>query len=260
MSMNPLLNEKTFAPERWGGIMDQLNGSGSMATRPTTMTVGGVVNKTVFLFGLCLLGASGAWILVEKGIIHPGLLLIVGMLGSLVLSLILMFKSSLAKWLSTPFAVLEGLFLGALSTLFNAKYPGIVPNAVLITFGVFLGALIAYRAGWIRMGKTARAVMMMGFAGISLAYLASFILSMVGYQGSGFMAIHKGGPIGLIFSGIAIVIGIMSLIDSIQTVDEGVKAGAPKEFEWVGAFGLLSSLVFLYIEILKLLGKLQSRD
>jgi uncharacterized YccA/Bax inhibitor family protein len=259
MSMNPLLNEKTFAPEKWGGVEQNiLSQLGSKLANPNTMSVSGVVNKTIFLFGLCLLGATGSWLLVEKGIVHPGLLAIIGALGGMVCSIALIFKATLAKWLGGPFAILEGLFLGALSIMLNAKYPGIVTNAVVITFGVFIGALIAYRAGWVRMGKTARAIMTMGLIGIGLSYLASMLLPMIGFNG--IKAIHQGGTIGLVFSAIAIVIAVMSLIDSIQMVDEGVQNQAPKDYEWVGAFGLLSSLVFLYIEILRLLAKLQSRN
>jgi uncharacterized YccA/Bax inhibitor family protein len=253
---NPMLNEKTFASERWEGVMNQIDSS-----VPKTMTVGGVVNKTVFLFGFCLLGAVVSWMLVEKGIVHAGLLTLIGSLGGFVLSLIVAFSGKMAKWLGAPFALLEGVFVGALSILLNARFEGIVTTAVLITFGVFIGAIIVYRAGWIRLGKTARSILFMAMIGISLTYLASFILGMIpGMNSSSFMAIHKGGVIGIVFSGVVVFFAVMSLFNSIQIVDEGVQSGAPKDFEWVASFGLLSSLVFLYVEILKLLAKLQSRD
>ncbi len=265
---NPVLNDKTFATERWGGIMADLqkaeNKQASQSVASRTMTVQGVVIKTSILLVLCVVAAVVNWTLAlnkETSMIANGLG-VGGMILGLIISLALFFKQNWAAFLSPVFAIAEGLFLGWISLMFasmGAKQglnSGIVMNAVLITFGCFAGCLVAYSMGFIRLGKTAMTVLCMGCAGLGMTYLASWILPMLGFNG--ISAIHQGGPLGLAVSGIAIVLAVLSLVASIQFVDDGVKSGAPKFMEWYAAYGLLSTLVWLYIEILRLLNKLRN--
>jgi uncharacterized YccA/Bax inhibitor family protein len=179
----------------------------------------------------------------------------------LIISLVLCFKQNFAAFLSPIYAIGQGLLLGWISLMIAKSGPkgmdtGIVINAVLLTFGCFAGCLVVYAMGLVRIGRTAAAAIGIACCGLMLTYAAGLILPMFGLNG--IRAIHESGPIGLVFSGIAIVLAVMSLIMSIQFVDEGVRGGAPKYMEWYAAFGLLSTLVWLYIEILRLLNKLRS--
>jgi uncharacterized YccA/Bax inhibitor family protein len=259
---NPLLNEKTFANERWGGIMADLQKAEGKAIS-TTMTTQGVVVKSSVLFVLCVMSAVVNWVLAGKND-TAGIATLLGIGGAvlgLVISLVLCFKQNFAAFLSPIYAIGQGLLLGWISLVIAKSGPkgmdtGIVINAVLLTFGCFAGCLVAYAMGLVRIGRTAAAAITIGCVGLMLTYAASWILPMFGV--TGMQAIHEGGPIGLVVSGIAIVLAVLSLIMSIQFVDEGVRGGAPKYMEWYAAFGLLSTLVWLYIEILRLLNKLRN--
>lgn len=234
-----------------------------------TMTVQGTVNASGILITLCAAGAVGGWGLVAA---NPGLMLpawLGGMLVSLALSLVIIFKKTTAPFVAPVYAITEGVFLGAFS-LFVAqmladKSPGLggttVLQAVLLTFSIFAAMLIAYTTKLIKPGKVFRACVTVGAGGLMLFYLFAFAGSLLGFDGAAsLMSIQNASPLSIGISGIAIVLASLFLILDFQMIDEGAKAGLPKYMEWYGGFALLVTLAWLYIEVLRLLAKLRSSD
>jgi len=260
---NPLLNEKTFASERWGGIMADLQ-KAEAKTISTTMTTRGVVIKSSILLVLTVLSATVNWVLASKQETSE-LATMFGIGGGLftfVTGWILFFKQNLATYLAVPYAIAKGFVLGWFSLIIaslGAKKgidAAIVINAVLLTFGCFVGCIAAYGFGWVRLGRTMRTAIFMGVLGICFTYLLSAILPMFGVTGMN--VLHSSGPIGIAFSGVVIVLAVLSLLSAIQFIDEGVQGGAPKYMEWYAAYALIMTLAWLYIEILSLLNKLRN--
>jgi uncharacterized YccA/Bax inhibitor family protein len=155
------------------------------------------------------------------------------------------------------YAVFEGLFLGAISAMFEAMYPGLVMRAVSLTFGVFFIMLLLYRSGTIRATQKFRTVILAATGGIALVYFVSFIAGMFGVN-FGFMTGNSMMSIG--FSLVVVVIAALNLILDFDMITRGADAMAPKYMEWYGAFGLMVTLIWLYLELLRLLSKIASRD
>jgi uncharacterized YccA/Bax inhibitor family protein len=154
------------------------------------------------------------------------------------------------------YALLEGLFLGGISAIFEAQYPGIVIQAVSLTFGTLFCLLLAYRSGIIKVTENFKLGVAAATGGIALIYLATLVLGLFGVR---MPFIHESGLIGIGFSLFVVVIAALNLVLDFDFIESGAKSGAPKYMEWYAAFGLMVTLIWLYIEILRLLAKLRSR-
>lgn len=242
---NPALNEKTFRQ------VEGIRGD------TTAMTIQGTVIKTGLLLALLLLGAGWSWHrLSVAGIqaVYPWM--IGGVIGGLVLAIVISFKKTLAPALAPVYALLEGLFLGGISALFEARYPGIVAQAVGLTFGTLISLLIAYATRLIRPSENFKLGIAAATGGIFLVYLVNMILRLFG---ASIPFIHSSGTFGILFSLFVVVIAALNLVLDFDFIEEAAERGAPRYMEWYAAFGLLVTLIWLYIEILRLLAKLRER-
>lgn len=239
---NPVLNDRTFT--RMGGY------AGS-----STMTIQGTVIKTAIMLLLAVFSASITWRMASQEW-NAIPLVIGGAIGGFVLVLVTMFKPTWAGTTAPLYALLEGLFLGGISAVFEMQYPGLVFNAICLTLGTLFSLLFAYQTGFIKATQNFRLGVFAATGAIGLVYLASFIMS---FFGGGISLIHSSGTFGIIFSLVVVVIAALNLVLDFDFIENGAEAGAPKYMEWVGALGLMVTLVWLYIEILRLLSKLQNR-
>jgi uncharacterized YccA/Bax inhibitor family protein len=235
---NPTLTKKTFQEaERVSP------GEGSM-------TISGTINKTAALFLILLLGASISWY-------QPTPLFIWGgAIGGFIVAIVTVFKKEWSPVTAPVYAGLEGLFLGGISLQYANMYDGIVFNAVLLTFGTFAAMLMAYRSGLIKVTQQFRMGVVAATGGIALVYIASIVLSFFGVSLS---LIHGSGLMGIGFSLIIVGVAALNLVLDFDMIDQGAASNAPKYFEWYTSFGLMITLVWLYIELLRLLSKLQRR-
>ncbi len=250
-SGNPALKDSTF--------LDL--GSGAVVSRDAgAMTLNGTINKTGILLLLTVMTAAFAWNQVEFNAegqaMGAGLYMWGGLLGGFALALVTIFKKTWAPVTAPLYALVEGFFLGAISANFNYMYDGIVIQAVMLTFGTLFALLFAYRSGFIKVTDNFRLGVVAATGGIALVYLASIVMNMFG---SGIPLIHESGLVGIGFSLFVIVIASLNLVLDFDFIETGVEQGAPKYMEWYGAFGLMVTLVWLYIEFLRLLSKLNSR-
>ena len=220
------------------------------------MTIPGTINKTAFLLLLCLLPASFVWGRFFAGQTTVMPFVVAGAIGGLILALITAFKMQWAPITSPMYALLEGLFLGGVSAQFEMQFPGIVIQAVALTLCVTASMLFMYRTGIIKPTEKIKAGIFAATGGVALIYVLSIIM---GFFGVNFPFIHSTGPLGIGFSLVVIVIASLNLILDFDLIDQGAKQGAPKFMEWYGAFALMVTLVWLYIEILRLLSKLRKR-
>ncbi|GGD39160.1 Bax inhibitor-1/YccA family protein [Pseudoxanthomonas indica] len=251
-SGNPVLKESTF--------LDL--GSGSVVTRDAgAMTLNGTVNKTGILLLLCVMTATYSWnaALAADGTLAPGgaIFLWGGLIVGFILAMVTAFKPAWSPVTAPMYALAEGLFLGGISAMFNARFPGIVMQAVLLTFGTLFALLMAYRSGWIKATENFKLGVAAATGGIALIYLATIVL---GFFNINIPYIHESGLIGIGFSLFVVVIAALNLVLDFDFIESGVEQGAPKYMEWYGAFGLMVTLVWLYLEFLRLLAKLQSRN
>ncbi len=251
-SGNPALKDSTF--------LDL--GSGSVVTNDSTvMTLNGTVNKTAVLLVLTMLTAAFAWTqaLTPQGELAPGFSVYVwgGAIGGFVVAMVTVFKKTWAPVTAPLYALVEGFFLGAISAMYNHLYEGIVLQAVMLTFGTLFAMLMAYRSGLIKATENFKLGVVAATGGIMLVYLATIVLQMFGKN---IPMIHDNGIVGIGFSLFVIVIAAMNLVLDFDFIETGVEQRAPKYMEWYGAFGLMVTLVWLYIEFLRLLAKLQSRN
>jgi uncharacterized YccA/Bax inhibitor family protein len=262
---NPAFREGTFAPANWPGVAAERGPGAASMQAPAaagTMTVQGTIIKTGVLLIMCAAAAMVTWNMMSGGGVAPIPVLLGGLLGGLVLGLIISFSPRSAPFLSVPYAVCEGIFLGALSLVVAKQMPPAVGNtvvfqAIFLTFGILAALLIAFSAGVIRLGSTATKIVVVATGGLAILYLVSFAMNMLGFGSIGF--IHSSGAIGIGFSLFVIVLASLNLVLDFQFIEGGAASGAPKYMEWYGAFGLLVTLVWLYIEILRLLSKLNRR-
>ena len=250
-SGNPVLNDKTFTRH-----ID--------LTGDDRMTLMGTVHKTAALLILLVLAASYTWSLVmgvnAEGqlVAAPGIFgyMIGGAIGGLIFALITCFKPTWAPITAPLYAAAQGLFIGAISAFAESRFPGIVLQAVGLTFGTLFALLGAYRSGLIKATENFKLGVCAATGGIMLIYLATFILGIFGVH---IPFIHGSGLFGIGFSAFVVVIAALNLVLDFDFIENGADHGAPKYMEWVGAFGLMVTLVWLYIEILHLLMKLRSR-
>ena len=253
-SGNPALNAETFTREARGS-----GPRGIQSTASEVMTLQGTVNKTGILLALVVLSASYTWnIFFQSG--NAGSVMPLAMGGALVgfiLALITMFKRQWAGITAPLYAVAEGLFLGGISAILEAQYPGIVIQAVGLTLGTLTSLLFLYKTGIIKPTENFRLMIVSATMGIGALYLVSFLMNMFGSAGIGF--IHSIGIFGIGFSLAVVAIAALNLVLDFDFIEQGSEVGAPKYMEWFGAFSLMVTLIWLYIEILRLLAKLRSR-
>lgn len=250
-SGNPTLKDSTF--------LDL--GSGAVVSRDAgAMTINGTVNKTGFLLLLTVLTAAFAWgqAFTPQGELAPGFGVYVwgGAIGGFIIAMVTVFKKAWAPVTAPLYALVEGFFLGAISAMYNHMYEGIVLQAVMLTFGTLFALLFAYRTGLIKATENFKLGVVAATGGVALVYLATIVL---GFFGINIPMIHDNGLVGIGFSLVVIVIAALNLVLDFDFIETGVEQGAPKYMEWYGAFGLMVTLVWLYLEFLRLLSKLQSR-
>jgi len=238
---NPALREDTFIPDRY--VADA-----------GVMTVRGTANKTFVLLALTVVSATYTWTHTGSGL--ASIATIGGAIVGFILALILCFKKTWAPVLAPAYAIAEGLFLGGISAMYQARFGGIVFQAVALTFGTLFALLGAYQTGLIRPSENFKLGLIAATGGIFLVYLASMVLGFFGIQIPG---IFGNGLIGIGFSAVVVVIAALNLVLDFDFIEQGAAVGAPKYLEWYAAFGLLVTLVWLYLEILRLLSKLRSR-
>ena len=236
-SGNPVLNKSTFL---------------SSHVQSEKMTINGTVNKT--LISLILLITSGYYCFAS---ISP-IIIIGGAIGGLIVAIITIFKKEWAPITVPIYALLEGCFLGGISYMYNTMYEGIVSNAIFLTIGILLSLLFAYKSGWIKPTENFKLGLVAATGGIFIVYLVNMVMSFFGSQ-MGIMDINNSSMFSIGFSLFVVVIASLNLVLDFDFIEEGAEKGAPKYMEWYGAFGLLVTLIWLYLEILRLLAKLNSR-
>jgi len=242
-SGNPVLNDKAF--------------NGTIEYQQTdVMTVNGTLNKFGLMMILLFASASFTWKAAAEGkdVITW---VFVAMFAGLIAALVLSFKKQWGSFLAPIYALAEGVFLGGISAYFNNAFaktaPGIVMQAVMLTFGVVVAMFALYRFGIIKATERFKSVVVMATMGIAVFYLLAWILRMFNIQ---MPLIHESTTMGIVFSLIVVVIAALNLILDFDFIEQGSRMNAPKYMEWFGAFGLLVTIVWLYLEILKLLAKL----
>ncbi len=232
----------------------------AFAATDGAMTVQGTINKIALLLALVIAGAVFTWAKTMSGVETGSVVgvqgwMIGGSFSAFILALIITFKKNLAPILSPVYAICEGLCLGALSAYFEVMFPGLVMRAVLLTFSVLFGMLFMYKVQIIKVTQRFRAIVLAATVGIALAYLISFILSLFGVNMS---FILGGGSFGLIISLVVVAVAALNLVLDFDFIEKGTEAGLPSFFEWYGAFGLMVTLIWLYIEILRRLATIAS--
>ena len=242
---NPTLSAQTFATA--GRVTDPAH----------AMTIQGTVNKTGLLLLFVLLAASWTWnLFFTSGVQAVTPYIWGGAIGGFIFALVTVFKRTWAPVTAPIYGLLQGLFLGGLSALFESQFPGIVLQAVGLTFGTLFALLMAYKSGMIRATENFKLGVVAATGGIFLVYLATMILGFFGVQ---IPLIHDSGPVGILFSLFVVVIAALNLVLDFDFIESGAARGAPRYMEWYAAFGLMVTLIWLYIEILRLLAKLRSR-
>jgi uncharacterized YccA/Bax inhibitor family protein len=232
------------------------------ATGEETMSLKGTLNKFGFMFIMLMGSAFYAWKEVSNNGANMPLMVWGGAIGGLVIALIISFKRNWAPYLAPLYALLEGLFVGAISAMYNdvfaEKAPNIIVNAVGLTFGVGIAMYLLYSFKIIRATEKFKAIIMTATVGIGMFYLLVMILRAFGVESMAFL--HEGSPLGIGFSLFVVGIAALNLILDFDMIEQGAAMGAPKYMEWYGAFGLMVTFVWLYLEILRLLSKLNSRN
>ncbi len=238
-SGNPALQSSTFKS-------NEAIGSGHM-------TLEGTINKVSLSLLVLMCTAMYTW----HNPSYP--IMIFGAIGGFVVALITIFKKHLATYTTLIYAGLEGLFLGGLSQFYAQQFDGIVGQAIFLTFGIFVALLLAYKSKLIKPTENFKLGIFAATAGIGILYVVSFIMSFFG-SGLPIMNPMNSSLFSIGFSVFVVIIASLNLVLDFDFIEEGAESKAPKYMEWYGAFGLLITLVWLYLEILRLLAKLQSRD
>ena len=249
-SGNPALSEKKFTSTVITEIVDPAN----------AMTVSGTLQKFGFLLLLVLGSSFYSWKQFAEGGAVTGMIW-TGAIGGLIIALVITFKKEWSGFLAPLYALMEGLFLGAISAMYNSafaeKAPNIVINAVGLTFGVAVAMYLLYSFKIIRATERFKSIVITATVGIALFYVLVMVLRMFGFENMPFL--HEGTTFGIIFSLVVVGIASMNLILDFDMIERGSEMGAPKYMEWYGAFGLMVTIVWLYLEILRLLSKISRR-
>ena len=246
-SSNPLLNEKSIDK---AGTVDNLSGDQLITTSNNEVTtISGAINKTLILFALLMVTTFVSYAAPSQ------IFLYTGMFGGIAALIVAMWKPHLAPIVAPIYALVEGLFVGTISAMYAAAFDGIVLQAVTLTFGTLLAMLVLYRSGLIKVTAKFRAGVMMATGAIMFVYIISIIGHFVGFQ---VPFLHETGPLGIGISVVIIAVAAMNLLLDFDMFERAEKNRSPKYMEWLVGMGLLVTLVWLYIEFLRLLSKLQS--
>jgi uncharacterized YccA/Bax inhibitor family protein len=250
-SGNPALSEKRFRDT----VLDDV------VTHENAMTVKGALQKFGFLMIMVLGTAFYAWKeFTEGGNVKA--LMLTGGIGGLVVAIVIIFKKEWSAYLAPAYALLEGLLVGAVSAIYSnafaEKAPNIVINAIGLTLGTAVAMYLLYSFKIIKATEKFKSVIITATAGIAIFYLIVWVMRMFGYDNLTFL--HEGSLLGIGFSLFVVAIAALNLILDFDMIEQGAELGAPKYMEWYGAFGLLVTIVWLYLEILRLLSKLSSRN
>lgn len=221
------------------------------------MTLSGAVNKTGLYLLLCVLSAAFNWNLLYSNPSLANGLLWLGVFGGLVAAIVTIWKPTTANISAPIYAVLQGLALGAVSGMYEYLYDGIVMQALALTFGTLAALLLAYKSGLIKPTENFRLMLFAATGGVFILYLVSFIMSFFGGP-IGF--IHSNSLMGIGFSLVVVAIAALNLVLDFDFIEQASESGAPKYLEAYGAFSLMVTLIWLYLEILRLLAKIYSRD
>ena len=239
-SGNPPLRKKTF--------------ENLTTTSDEVMTLDGTVNKTAISMGILLLAAYYTY---SNAIMDY---IVIGFIGGFILAIVTIFKKEWSSITVPIYALLEGLALGGISKIYaDAFEPGIVPQAIMLTLGILFALLFAYKTKIIKATENFKLGIFAATAGIAIVYLISFLMSIFGGGGLPVMDPTNSSMLSIGFSLFVVVIASLNLVMDFDFIEEGAANGAPKYMEWYGAFGLLVTLIWLYLEILRLLAKLSSR-
>ena len=245
-SGNPSLNDRVFGSQPRPAFGEE------------RMTLQGSINKSFLLLVVLLAGAFWPWsqYMTTGDASVVTVPLMVGVFGGLILAMIISFKANLAPVLSIPYAALEGLAIGSISALLERRYPGIAIQAVGLTFAVFAVMLVAYKLNIIRATARFRAVVIGATGAIALVYLVSMVLGLF-HVTAPTMVLNSSTPLGIIISLVIVGVAALNLILDFDFIESGAAQGAPRYMEWYAAFGLLVTMVWLYLEILRLLSKMR---
>ena len=252
---NPVLNEDNFRRDA-----EYVNAG--VVQSGDTMTVNGTLQITGFMGLLLLVGAGYTWTRFSLGYTDMGVMLTGGgAIVGFILAIIIAFSRlspnlSKIKYLIPFYSVCEGFFLGGISASFEASYPGIVSSAIAGTFAALFGMLILYRMGIIKCTDRFRSVIFISTLSIAGIYLIDIIGHLFGHS---VPILYSVSPVGILVSAVIVVIAALNLIIDFDFIEQGALRNFPKDYEWYGAFGLIVTIVWLYIEVLKLLAKLQRR-
>jgi uncharacterized YccA/Bax inhibitor family protein len=243
-SGNPSLNDRVFGSQPRPAYGEE------------RMTLQGSINKSFLLLVVLLAGAFWPWsqYLTTGDASVVGTPLLVGALGGFILAMIISFKANLAPVLSVPYAALEGLALGSISALLERRYPGIAIQAVGLTFAVFAVMLVAYKLNIIRATERFRSIVIGATGAIALVYIVSMVL---GFFHVAVPLLNSSSPLGIVVSLVIVGVAALNLILDFDFIESGAAQGAPRYMEWYAAFGLLVTMVWLYLEILRLLSKMR---
>ncbi len=240
---NPVLNEKFLENER--------------VLQGEPMSINGSISKSFILFGILLVAAAYTWFLMASGYTDmAGMLAVGGAIAGFILALVIIFTRKAMHVLTPLYAICEGFFVGGISAMFEASYSGIVFQAVTATFAAVFSMLALYRTGLIRATEKFRSVILISTMSIAVIYLIQIIAS---FFGRGIPQIFTSSNLGILFSLFVVAIAALNLILDFDFIERGSEAMLEKQYEWYGAFGLMVTVVWLYIELLKLLAKLNSR-
>lgn len=250
-SGNPTLGENKFRST----VLDEV------VVHENAMTIKGTLQKFGFLFIMVLGTSFYSWKeFAEGGNVMP--LVWTGAIGGLIIALVLSFKPNLSQYLAPLYALLQGLFIGAISAMYNSAFaevaPNIIINAVGLTFGVAAAMYLLYSFRIIKATEKFKSVIITATVGVGIFYLLVIVLRAFGFDNMPFL--HQGSALGIGFSLFVVALAALNLILDFDMIENGVEMGAPKYMEWYGAFGLMVTMVWLYLEILRLLSKLSSRN
>jgi uncharacterized YccA/Bax inhibitor family protein len=228
-------------------------------TSTAVMTIQGTVLKTTILMAILLATGAYTWSLVatEENMPVAYGLMIAGAIGGFIVALVTIFIPKVSPFTSPIYAALEGLFLGAISAVFEAMYSGIVVQALGLSIGVLAVMLFLYGTGIIRATEKFKIGVIAATGAVCLVYLVSMVVSLFG---SHVPYIHESGPVGIGFSLVVVVIAALNLILDFDFIEQGVRHQAPKYMEWYGGFSLLVTLIWMYLEILRLLAKIRGNS
>jgi uncharacterized YccA/Bax inhibitor family protein len=222
------------------------------------MTINGTINKTFILLLCVLIPALWTWdqFMTTHDLATISPYMMIGAIGGFVLALVTTFKKEWAPVTAPIYALLEGLFLGAFSALLELRFPGIAMQAVALTFGTCLCMLVAYRTRVIRVTQKFALGVAAATGGIALVYIVTMVL---GFFGVRVPLVYASSPIGILFSLIVVGVAALNLVLDFSFIEQGASRGAPKYMEWYSAFALMITLIWLYLEMIRLLAKVRDR-